>query len=195
MGKPGRRSTIYGDQNAAYATTADGRGLPVTVDNNRGLVDRAGVEPARLDDAIDSLIKVCEDGAALIDGAAPMLDAIMKRVRIESDKALARIESLSATIDEKEATEQQITVLPGINDMLARALDVASKVTTIMDRVNKMLVNAVKAKDTAIRLRTFIATGDQDQTGLDGMSENALRRIVNETAQGNSLPRDDFHGF
>lgn len=188
MARPGRRSIIYGE-----ATTADGRGLPVTVDGRGGLIDQAGIQPTELDEAIGSLIKLCEDGGELLSTSGPMLDALMKRVDVEAKKALARIEQLSAEEDARVA-KGEATTIPGINDMLARALDVANRVTIIMDRVNKMLLNAVKAKDTAVRLRTFVATGDEQDRGINNMSENALRRLVNATLAGDQLPAEDRRG-
>ena len=188
MAQPGRRSAIYGS-----ATTSDGRGLPVPIDTAVGLADKAGVEPSRLDMAIDGLIKLCEDGAQLLDNQGPMLDALMKRVQVEAQRSLARIEQLTAEEDAR-VERGEATTLPGINDMLARALDIVNRVTVVMDRVNKMLLNAIKAKDTAIRLRTFIATGDEAQTGLEGLGESALRRMVNLTANGEMLPPEERRG-
>lgn len=186
MGQPGRKSTIYGS-----AVTADGRGLPMTVDNNTGLADKAGIEPSRLDGAISSLIKLCEDGAELLDQNGPMLTVLMQRVQKEAQRSLAEIERVSLEEDRQRDAGEIVATIPGINDQLARALEIANKVSIVMDRVNKMLVNAIKAKDTAVRLRTFIATGDMEQTGLENMSESALRRMVNETANGEMLPQEE----
>jgi hypothetical protein len=188
MAHAGRRSTIYGE-----ASTADGRGLPMTIENNIGLADKAGMTPDRLDAAIEGLVSICEDGAALIDQCGPMLTAYMQQVQKEAAKALRRIEALSEAEDAMTADEKN-KIIPGINDQLGRSLDIVNKVTTVLDRVNKMLGNAVKAKDTAVRLRTFIATGDTDTHGLEGMSENALRRMVNLTANGEMLPNEERRG-
>jgi len=186
MGQPGRRSAIYSE-----ARTNDGRGLPMTVEGgNTGLIDKANVDPTRLDAAIDSLVRLCEDGAALIDENGPMLRALMQRVQIEANRTLKQIEALSE-LEQSQAEKGESTVIPGLNDMLARTLDIVNKVTTIMDRVNKMLVNAVKSKDTAIRLRTFIATGDSETHGLENLSENALRRLINQTANGEMVPEEE----
>lgn len=188
MAQPGRRSTIYGS-----AELTDGRGLPVPIERGVGLSDKAGMEPDKLDAAIDSLVRLCEDGAGLLDECGPMLTALMEQVKKEAAKALRRIEKLSDAEDAMTVDEQS-KIVPGINDQLGRALDIVGKVTTVMDRVNKMLGNAVKAKDTAIRLRTFIATGDVESHGLEGMSENALRRMVNLTAGGETIAREERRG-
>jgi hypothetical protein len=186
----GRRSMIYGE-----ATTADGRGVPVTIDGApTGLADKAGIEPSRLDVAVNGLIKICEDGAEMLEHNGPMLTALMQRVQVEAKKALHRIEMQSAAEDAL-TEDERAKIIPGINDQLARALDIASKVSVILDRVNKMLTNAVKAKDVAIRLRTYIATGDQEDRGLESMGENALRRLVNATANGDSLPIEERRGL
>jgi hypothetical protein len=174
---------VYGS-----AETLDGAGLPVTIDTNVGLADKAGIEPSRLDTAIDGLVKLCEDGARVLDDSSPMVEAYMRRLSVEAAKALKTIEDLSAAEGAGEAA------IPGINDMLARTLDIVSKITTIQEKVSKMLVNAVKAKDVAIRLRTFIATGDEEDHGLEDMSENALRRLINATASGDQLPREERRG-
>ncbi len=192
MAQPGRRSAIYGSQGSAQH--ADGSGLPVTVDSNVGFVDKANVDPSRLDAAIDSLVRLCEDGAALIDENGPMLRALMQRVQVEANRALARIEALSNLEQSQLEKGEDAASIPGLTDMLARSLDIVNKVTVVMDRVNKMLVNAVKAKDTAIRLRTFIATGDSDTHGLENLSENALRRMINLTANGEMLPSEERRG-
>lgn len=185
MAKPGRRSAIYGDQ--ASATTIDGRGLPVTIDSVVGLADRAGVEPTKLDNAIAGLIAMCEDGAELLQEAGPLVRGLVEQMKKEAEKTVHRIEMLSAAQDAK-TEDEQMKIVPGITDMLARSLDVTNKITIVLDRVNKMLLNAVKAKDVAIRLRTFIATGDEAAHGLEDMGENALRRLVNLTANGEMVP-------
>lgn len=184
----GRKSAIYGQ-----AITGDGRGVPMTIDNNVGLIERAGVEPSRLDGAIDGLITLCEDGASMLATNGTVLAKLMTRVNAEAEKALARIEQLSAA-EEQMTPEELAKIVPGINDQLGRSLDIVNKVTIVLDRVNKMLANAVKAKDIAIRLRTFIATGDELDTGLEGMSESQLRRIINATANGEMIPQVERRG-
>lgn len=192
MAHPGRRSAIYGTQGSAQH--ADGSGLPVIVDSNVGLVDRANVDPSRLDTAIDSLVRLCEDGAALIDENGPMLRALMQRVQVDANRTLKQIEMLSLKEQQALDAGEDPKTIPGLTDMLARSLDIVNKVTVVLDRVNKMLVNAVKAKDTAIRLRTFIATGDAETHGLENLSENALRRMINLTANGEMVPLEERRG-
>jgi hypothetical protein len=184
----GRRSPIYD-----VAVTADGRGLPVTIEQGATLTTAAGMQPDRLDAAIDGLVRLCEEGAELLDEAGPMVRGLMQQMHREASKSLARIEKISAAQDAL-TEDEQAKVIPGLTDMLARNLDVTNKVTTILDRVNKMLLNAVKAKDVAVRLRTFIATGDGERHGLEDMSENALRRLVNATANGDQLPAEERRG-
>ena len=77
---------------------------------------------------------------------------------------------------------------PGITIMVATLLDLANRVSILLERAQKMTLDGVKAKDFVVRLRTFIATGDERDTGLEQMSENQLRRIINATANRDSLP-------
>lgn len=175
---------VYGEANRA-----DGSGLPVPVDVV-ALTDRAGMEANQLDVAIAGLVKVVEDGSALLATAGPTIERLMNHLQRELTKQIAKLEEEF----EAQRTAPPGEVTRGLSPQLVETLEAANRVTMILDRVNKMLTNSVKAQDQAIRLRTFIATGDEDRTGLDGMSEAALRRLINQTANGEMLPVEQRRG-
>jgi hypothetical protein len=63
----------------------------------------------------------------------------------------------------------------------------------MLDRLNKMTMQAVKAKDEAVRLRAFLA-GDEDRGSLDGLSEVQLRKLVTDAASGWTRPEEPSDG-
>lgn len=186
MGHQGRKSAIYGD-----AVTGDGRGLPMTVESHVGLVDKAGIEPQQLDSAVQSLISIVDGGSALLLSNAPMLEKLMKALQKEVDRVMESFEVEAERAALSPPSEQS---KPGLTVAIAVLLDLTARVSIVLDRVDKMVMNAVKAKDMVVRLRTFIATGDEHDRGLDGMSENQLRKMINATARGEDVPELDRNG-
>lgn len=182
MSDRGRRSVIYGEM-----VTSDGRAAPVDV---LAPLDKGGIPPDRLNDLIDGFAKVLDDGASLIETSGKTLDRLMKHLSKELHKQISKLEAEYAAQEDAPPGE----VVRGIAPQLAETMMMADKVTLILDRLTKMQSNAMKAQDQAVRLRTFIATGDQDDHGLDGMSENALRRLVNATLNGESIPAEQRRG-
>lgn len=173
-GTRGRKSAIYGSP----ATTDGGRQVPVVIETGAvGVFDKAGIQPDRLDGVVEVLIRNAESGADLLLQHGPMLDRLMRHLQREIDARVEMLEELSAAPKTGEIPK-------GIPAALAELLDLAGKVSIILDRVNKMTLNAVKSKDDAIRLRTFIATGDEQDHGFADMGETALRKIVNAAAHG-----------
>jgi len=92
MARPGRQSTIYGD-----SSTSDGRGIVTTLESGPiGLVDKAGIDPQQLDQAVLNLISMVDGGSALILDNAPMVQKLMKRLQLEVDRAIAAMEQIDA---------------------------------------------------------------------------------------------------
>lgn len=174
---------IYGEM-----VTSDGRASPVQVLDP--LSDKSGIPADRLDTLIDGLAKVLDDGAALINRTGTTLDRLMGHLVKELNKQINKLEA------EYEAQQdaQPGEVVRGLAPQLAETMAMADKVTLMLDRLNKMQSNAVKAQDQAVRLRTFIATGDEVDHGLDGLGENALRRLVNATLNGEMIPSEQRRG-
>lgn len=173
---------MAGKRSAVYGAIVDQRGnaTPVTVDNDPvGLGDKAGYEPERLDPVIGVLIHNAESGAALLQRYTPALAVLMERVETE-------LKTLLTAMKPTELPNPDAEVPPkGMGDGIAIALDLANKVSIILERLNKMTLNAVKSKDDATRLRTFLATGDEEGVGgLENLSEDQLRRIVIGAASG-----------
>lgn len=178
MPHPGRRSAIYGE-----AVTADGAGLPVTIDSNVSLIDKAGISPDVLDEAIRGFVKIIDDGTAMLSNTGDTIARLMTHLEKELNRQITQLEAEYANGHGANGE-----VVRGLSPQLAESLKMANSVTVILDRVHKMMSNAVKAQDQAVRLRTFIATGDEAVTGLEGQSENALRRLINATLAGEMVP-------
>lgn len=178
MPHPGRRSAIYGE-----AITADGAGLPVTIDTLSPF-DKAGIAPTQLDEAIRGFVGIIDDGTRLLSQSGDTIQRLMTHLERELNVEITKLEAEHANGHDANGGE----VTRGMSPRLAESLKMANSVTVILDRVHKMMMNAVRAQDQAVRLRAFVATGDESVTGLEGQSENALRRLINATLQGEMVP-------
>jgi hypothetical protein len=177
----GKKSALYGS-----VTTPQGDGTPVLVEHMPlGLHEKSGYDPAKLDPIIDTLIDNAASGARLLKTYTPALEALMRRLAQELNQ---RLDSLTA--QQRPAlpapADGKAPIPPPLPspDALEVVLDLASKVSVILERLNKMTMNSVGSKDQATRLRTFLATGDSDDGGLANMGENQLRRMVVRAAAG-----------
>jgi hypothetical protein len=158
-----RKSAIYSE-----ATAANGRGLPMTVEHGVARRD-SGMTPERLDAVIETLVKNAENGADLLNEYTPMLHGLMEKLR----------DSLTATFTLPEgASSTAIEPLP-----MPVLVDLAGKVSTIIERISKMTMQNVRSKDDAARLRMEMAKGPES-ADLEGLSENALRKMVIDAAAG-----------
>lgn len=175
MAQHGRKSTIYGEA----TVREEGRGVPMTIQSGVvGLADKAGMEPSRLDIAIENLVRNVEDSAEVLLQNGPMLKRSLGLLYRMVNEEVERLETLLAAPESGEVAS------PILSQKLVSALELTGKISIIMDRTAKSITNAVKAQDDAIRLRTFIATGDEGESGLENLGENQLRRIVNAAAGG-----------
>lgn len=182
----GRHSAIYGG-----AVTSDGRGVPMTVEGAVGLMDKAGIDPTQLDETVQKLIALVDGGSSLVLANAPMLTKLMAALKKEVERVL---DAFEIEAERQAASPPGEQSKPGITVACATMLDLAARVSIILDRIAKMTTDAAKAKDTVVRLRTFIATGDEVDRGMEHMSENQLRKLINATARGEEVPEGDRHG-
>lgn len=180
MADRGKKSAVYGS-----LVNARGQGAMVEVLPPRGLDDRAGYSPEALDPIIATLLRNASDGAQLVAAQGPMLMALMQRVQHEIGVLLEMTKPSEVQVVEGEVSK------PAISEALACLLPLADKASIILDRLNKMTLNAAKTVDDASRLRTFLATGDEDDGGLKGMSESQLRQLINDAAQGWQKPEPE----
>jgi hypothetical protein len=171
---PGKRSAIYG-----ALTDSRGRSRNVEVFQPKvlGVNEKAGFAPERLDDVVASLIENAEGGAELLKQYTPMLQQLMMKLGEEIKLLLEHMAPTTFSTN-GEAAPTRIT------DALTVALELSSKVSVVLERVNKMVMQSSKSVDDVTRLRTFLVTGDDDPTGIDGLGETDLRRIVANAASG-----------
>lgn len=174
----GKKSAVYGE-----LVVPNGRGLPVPVDREASPFDKGGFAPTQLDPVIQTLIDNAQSGAALLQTYTPMLEAVMNRLQEELG---ALLEAMPAPLRSNGA----LGVTPGVSNGLTLMLDMSTKVAAILEKVNRMMQLSVKAKDDATRLRAFLATGDEDDKGLESMSDDALRKMVTTAASGFAKPDD-----
>lgn len=167
----GKRSAIYGE-----ARTQDGLGMPMVIERGVVGMDKGGYAPETLDPVIQRLIDNADSGATLLQRFTPMLAAIMTRLDAEVKKNLDMVTAVP--VKEGEVPPPHVTAAT------AMVLEMAEKVTSILEKINKMTMQSVRSKDDATRLRTFLATGDTERKGLEELGENQLRRIINEAAAG-----------
>jgi hypothetical protein len=149
-----RRSAVYGE-----ALSSTGVAVPAVVER-----PHKGFPPERLDGIIDMLVSNADSGAMLLAKYTPMLDAMLTQL---AEHVAVLLSLGSPTAD-------------SFPDLVA----VAGEVSTIMERVNKMMLSSVKAKDQAVRLQKFLTGDDDKATELDNLGEIQLRRLVNEAADG-----------
>lgn len=165
----------------AEVVNSNGHGLSVPVQTS-GLHEKAGYAPDRLDPVVQTLVKNAEDGADLLQRYTPMLDALMGELQVH-------VKRLIDPDTVRSAPDGTMIEPPNLGEILK----IATQVSMIMERLNKMTMNAVKAKDDASRLRSFLA-GDQDRGDLDHLSENQLRKLVSDAASGWVKPEDSDGG-
>lgn len=172
----GKKSAIYG---GAVLDSHKSLGAPMVIEPEvlASALDRAGFAPERLDGIIRTLIDNADSGSKLLQEYTPMLQGIMRRLRTELDAMLATMAVTPPVSEDGKAPT-------GMGDGVIIMLELAGKVSVVLERLNKMTLHAVKSKDDAVRLRTFLATGDDERATLENLGETALRRIVTDAAQG-----------
>ena len=168
----GKRSAIYG---ALTDSRGRSRNVEVYEPQVLGVNEKGGFAPERLDAVVQSLIENAEGGAELLKTYTPMLQDLMRKLA-EEIKLL--LDNMAPTTFNGETPKTAIT------DALTVALELSSKVSVVLERVNKMTMQSSKSVDDVTRLRTFLVTGDDDPTGIDGLGETDLRRIVANAAAG-----------
>jgi len=168
----GKRSAVYGAVYDPRGGSAKQVSIELSGPQALGLRDKSGYAPEQLDPVIQTLIDNAGSGAELLRQYTPLLGALMNRLQDEVSTMLT-----NPPTDNLEA-------LAAIGRVTS-TVDLAGKISIIIERLSKMTMNSVKSKDDATRLRTFLATGDEEgRAGLEGLGENQLRRIVTEAAQG-----------
>lgn len=178
----GKKSAIYG---GAQLTDQRGLGVPVPIDTEPiGLREKIGYMPERLDDLIETLIQNTEQGAGLLRKYTPALGQLMSRLAAELDVLL---QAMAVTAPPSASGEVVAPAVPAGVDI---ALRLAGQVSIILERLNRMTMQSVKAKDDATRLRVFLATGDDEEAlkGLENCSEIELRKMVQAAAAGFKEP-------
>lgn len=173
MAGRGKKSAVYG-----IITDQRGTGSLAEVLGPTSLGDKSGYEPQILDPIIQQLLDNADSGARMVQQYTPMLHALMDRLNAEIQVLLATIPSTQVIQDGSEV------IAPKMSDALQLVLGLADKASIIIDRLTKMNNNATKSVDDASRLRTFLATGDEDDGGLKNMGENQLRKLIIDAAQG-----------
>lgn len=169
----GKRSAIYG---ALTDSRGRSRNVEVYQPQVLGVNEKGGFAPERLDNVVQSLIENAEGGAELLKTYTPMLQQLMMKL---ADEVKLLLENMAPTkFAEGEVQPTRIT------DALTVALELSGKVSMVLERVNKMTMQSSKSVDDVTRLRTFLVTGDDDPTGIDGLGETDLRRIVANAAAG-----------
>lgn len=164
-----KKSAIYGT-----VVNHQGQGSPALVEAMPvGLHDKAGYEPEVLDPIIQTLLTNAQQGASFLANSAPMMLALLADLE-------GHVKALLATAPLPDEDEDPGSLPPGFR----RAIKAAHDISRIMERVQRVSSGATKALDDASRLRTFLATGDTNLGGLEGLSETQLRRIVVGAAEG-----------
>lgn len=165
-----RNSAIYGGE----GRTLDGRGVPAVVLPER---DKGGYGPSDLDAPIQTLLANASEGARLLQVHTPLLDALLVELKAQITELLTWI---AEHREGKVRLNDEGVAIPPPN--IGDVSKAATQVSQVVERINKMQLNSVKAADDATRLRSFLA-GDQDRGDLDGLGERDLRRIIVEAAQ------------
>jgi len=157
-----RKSAIYSE------ASSNGTSLPVVVEG--ALARRDGMAPERLDDVIETLVDNAESGAALLKQYTPVLEGLMHKLQ----------DGLTVLFTPQEPVDGVEPTPPPSWQLI---LDIAGKVSVIIERMSKMTMQAVKSKDDATRLRMELAKGPES-VDLDNLSEGQLRKLVLDAAAG-----------
>jgi hypothetical protein len=162
-----------------YGSGADTALTPVVVLPATSGNAAAGYSPELLDELITTLIQDAEGGARLIGQYKPALQNLMQRLQSEVTLVLSMIPQAS------QIAAQGTTPARIETEGLETALRLADKITMILDRVNKMVLNSVKSIDDGTRLRKDLATGDTERKRLEDLGEQQLRKIIQQANEGN----------
>ena len=173
MANRGKKSAVYGE-----LTTSRGQVMPVEVMPPGAFSDKAGYAPQALDPIIEKLLENAASGAELLTTTVPMLRALMVRLQAEVAVLLSNM-PVTQPLDPNAEV-----VPPDMGGAISIVLGLADKASMILDRLQKMNLNQTKAADDATRLRTFLATGDEENDGLKGLGEAQLARMVTDAASG-----------
>ena len=171
------RKSMYGT-----VTRVDGRSSPVTVLDPIRSMDKGGYEPEALDPLIQKIAVNAMAGGALLDRYTPMLETVMRQLQTQLAGVL---QQLMPNPTAEAAGE------PNVRGVYYEALNLAEKISLLLERLNRMKLNSIKALDDATRLRAYLATGDVDDGGLSGLGEQALRKIVTDAATGWQKPTEE----
>jgi hypothetical protein len=170
------RKSMYGS-----LQRTDGSGAPVQV-LSPSTLDKGGFEPEALDPLIAKVARNAMAESVLLDRYTPMLETIMKQLETQLAGVLRQL----APNPTAEAAGE-----PNVRGVYYEALNLAEKVSLILERLNRMKMNAIRALDDGTRLRAYLATGDVDDGGLSGLGEQELRKIINEAAAGWQKPVEE----
>jgi hypothetical protein len=176
-----------GKKSAVYGAIVDqrGNGASVEVLPERYPDDKAGYAPEKLDPVVATLIENAETGSQMLVEYSPILKAVMQKVNEQLAAALERLTPKDLPYDASEEDKKREAMLRDL--AFNGLLELADKAAQLLERVNKMVFQSVRSKDTASRLRAFLAGVGEDKDGADGLanlSENELRRRIVDAAQG-----------
>jgi hypothetical protein len=151
--------------------------------------DKGGFAPETLDGVIQTLVDNARSGAELLQKYTPLVAGLMQELQTylgnELEHMQLQVALARAPIDRSEEDAEKARAVQAAT--MAQVLDWTSRVSMVLERINKMTMQAVKTKDEATRLRVFLA-GDEERGTLDGMSEVALRKLVSDAASGWTSP-------
>lgn len=176
-----------GKKSAVYGAIVDqrGNGASVEVLPDRYPDDKAGYAPERLDPVVQTLIQNAETGSTMLVEYSPILAAVMVKIK---EQLQTQLECMTPQELPENASADDIKRAALLRDLaFSGLLELAEKASCILERVNKMVFQSVRSKDTASRLRAFLAGVGEDKDGADGLanlSESELRRRVTQAAQG-----------
>jgi hypothetical protein len=169
---------MAGRKSAMYGSGADTALTPVVVLPATSGNAAAGYSPELLDELITTLIQDAEGGARLIGQYKPALQNLMQRLQSEVTLVLSMIPQATRVANSDGSPRIE-------TEGLETALRLADKITMILDRVNKMVLNSVKSIDDGTRLRKDLATGDTERKRLEDLGEQQLRKIIQQASEGN----------
>ena len=171
MPLPGKKSAIYGE----IVHSGVGKPAEVVVPELSKLSGKSSISPERLDGVIEAMVQNTEMASGLLLQYTPMLAAVMEKLHTELQGVLAQLAPPVSN------TAEPLTDVPS---GFGSALNLADKMSAILDRVYKMNLNAMRSKDGAVRLQVFLKEGSSSLGSLEHMSENQLRKLITDAAQG-----------
>lgn len=176
MSQRGKKSALYGE------LVAGGNGTPVPVQGGVLAPEtRSGYGPERLDATIEQYITNAEAAGNLIGKYGPVLTTMLDKVNEQLGSVLKAVTIPNPADDAP----------PVVPEVFKQFIMTADDIARILERISKIVQSSGKGIDDLTRLRMFILGGDQEDTGLAGLGENDLRKMVLAAATGWQKPVEE----